>query len=144
MADTPRTRHAGWLEVLESPTGRRTLPDAVTGEKSFGSCACWQPVAAIYWTAFQTARICILRGRPTFETRRQKGRDQKPLLISAVACIAQRKSVMIPMHDLTSHVCGSVQGIGPLRSFATTENNKSLGRRQAKPSHSHLLFQVRL
>lgn len=39
----------------------------MTGGKSFGSIAHWQPVPAMYWMAFQTSRSRILRGRPTRE-----------------------------------------------------------------------------
>ncbi len=42
-------------------------PTVVNGGKSLGSIAHWQPVAAMYWIASQTARISVRRGRPTFE-----------------------------------------------------------------------------
>jgi hypothetical protein len=45
----------------------------VKGGKSFGSCDHWQPVAAIYWIAFQTDRIFVRRGRPTFDRAGMKG-----------------------------------------------------------------------
>jgi len=42
--------------------------------------------------------------------------DQQPFRIPAVACIAQRTSVMVGTRDLASPVFGSVHGIGFLRS----------------------------